>query len=229
MTQIQKSSFKFLKDIAKHNNRDWFAEHREDYQNQHNILVNFSDNLIDLMRKHDNIETSTGKKAVMRIYRDVRFSKNKAPYKTYSGMSFKRGTQLLRGGYYVHIEPGNSFVGGGFWGPNKDDLLRIRKGIVTDQEEFRAVLNSDKFKSVFGMLEGDQLKTCPKGFDKESTAIDLLRYKQFLIKKDFSDDEVLKADFLQNTNKVFEAMRPFFDLMSYILTTDANGVPLFEE
>jgi uncharacterized protein (TIGR02453 family) len=181
------------------------------------------------MRMHDNIETPTGKKAVMRIYRDVRFSKNKAPYKTYSGMSFKRGTQLLRGGYYVHIEPGNSFVGGGFWGPNKDDLLRIRKGIETDQEEFRTVLNSDKFKSVFGVLEGEQLKTCPKGFDKDSTAIDLLRYKQFLIKKDFSDDEVLKAGFLQNTNEVFEAMRPFFDLMSYILTTDANGVPLFEE
>ena len=229
MTQIQKSIFKFLKDITEHNNRDWFAEHKEDYQSHHNSLVDFSDNLIDLMRMHDNIETPTGKKAVKRIYRDVRFSKNKAPYKTYSGMSFKRGTQLLRGGYYVHIEPGNSFVGGGFWGPNKDDLLRIRKGIETDQEEFRAVLNSDKFKSVFGVLEGEQLKTCPKGFDKESTAIDLLRYKQFLIKKDFSDDEVLKADFLQNTNEVFEAMRPFFDLMSYILTTDANGVPLFEE
>ncbi|MFT4898861.1 MAG: hypothetical protein ACI9U0_000649 [Flavobacteriales bacterium] len=229
MTQIQKSSFKFLKDITEHNNRDWFAEHKEDYQSHHNSFVDFSDNLIDLMRMHDNIETPTGKKAVMRIYRDVRFSKNKAPYKTYSGMSFKRGTQLLRGGYYVHIEPGNSFVGGGFWGPNKDDLLRIRKGIETDQEEFRTVLNSDKFKSVFGVLEGEQLKTCPKGFDKDSTAIDLLRYKQFLIKKDFSDDEVLKAGFLQNTNEVFEAMRPFFDLMSYILTTDANGVPLFEE
>jgi uncharacterized protein (TIGR02453 family) len=229
MTQIQKSIFKFLKDITEHNNRDWFAEHKEDYQSHHNSLVDFSDNLIDLMRMHDNIETPTGKKAVKRIYRDVRFSKNKAPYKTYSGMSFKRGTQLLRGGYYVHIEPGNSFVGAGFWGPNKDDLLRIRKGIETDQEEFRAVLNSDKFKSVFGVLEGEQLKTCPKGFDKESTAIDLLRYKQFLIKKDFSDDEVLKADFLQNTNELFEAMRPFFDLMSYILTTDANGVPLFEE
>ena len=229
MTQIQKSIFKFLKDITEHNNRDWFAEHKEDYQSHHNSLVDFSDNLIDLMRMHDNIETPTGKKAVKRIYRDVRFSKNKAPYKTYSGMSFKRGTQLLRGGYYVHIEPGNSFVGGGFWGPNKDDLLRIRKGIETDQEEFRAVLNSDKFKSVFGALEGEQLKICPKGFDKESTAIDLLRYKQFLIKKDFSDDEVLKADFLQNTNELFEAMRPFFDLMSYILTTDANGVPLFEE
>jgi uncharacterized protein (TIGR02453 family) len=229
MTQIQKSSFKFLKDITEHNNRDWFAEHKEDYQSHHNSFVDFSDNLIDLMRMHDNIETPTGKKAVMRIYRDVRFSKNKAPYKTYSGMSFKRGTQLLRGGYYVHIEPGNSFVGGGFWGPNKNDLLRIRKGIETDQEEFRTVLNSDKFKSVFGVLEGEQLKTCPKGFDKDSTAIDLLRYKQFLIKKDFSDDEVLKAGFLQNTNEVFEAMRPFFDLMSYILTTDANGVPLFEE
>ena len=229
MTQIQKSIFKFLKDITEHNNRDWFAEHKEDYQSHHNSLVDFSDNLIDLMRMHDNIETPTGKKAVKRIYRDVRFSKNKAPYKTYSGMSFKRGTQLLRGGYYIHIEPGNSFVGGGFWGPNKDDLLRIRKGIETDQEEFRAVLNSDKFKSVFGALEGEQLKICPKGFDKDSTAIDLLRYKQFLIKKDFSDDEVLKAGFLQNTNEVFEAMRPFFDLMSYILTTDANGVPLFEE
>jgi uncharacterized protein (TIGR02453 family) len=144
-------------------------------------------------------------------------------------MGFRRSSQVLRGGYYLHIEPGNNFVGGGFWNPNKEDLLRIRKGIELDEKEFRAIISSEQFKSVFGELRGSQLKTCPKGFEKDSSAIDFLRYKQFVLTKKFSDEEVMSSNFIKRADDVFRAMRPFLDFMSYVLTTDENGVPLFEE
>lgn len=228
MAKIEKYNIKFLKDLKSNNDRDWFAENKADYEKHQANLVEVADELLANLSKHDNIDTPSGKKSVMRVYRDVRFSKDKSPYKTYTGFGFKRATQLLRGGYYINIEPGNSFVGGGFWGPNKDDLLKIRKGIETDEAEFREILGSKEFKSVFGELKGDQLKTCPKGFDKESPVVDLLRYKQYLLMKEFSDAEVLSPNFLKEADKTFKAMRPFFDLMSYNLTTDENGVPLYE-
>lgn len=228
MAKIEKYNIKFLKDLNSNNDRDWFAENKASYEAHQANLVEVADELLANLSKHDNIDTPTGKKSVMRVYRDVRFSKDKSPYKTYTGFGFRRATQLLRGGYYINIEPGNSFVGGGFWGPNKDDLLKIRKGIETDEVEFRKILNSKEFKSFFGELKGDQLKTCPKGFDKESPVVDLLRYKQYLLMKRFTDAEVLSDDFLEKADDTFKAMRPFFDLLSYILTTDENGVPLYE-
>lgn len=228
MAKIEKYNIKFLKDLNSNNDRDWFAENKASYEAHQANLVEVADELLANLSKHDNIDTPTGKKSVMRVYRDVRFSKDKSPYKTYTGFGFRRATQLLRGGYYINIEPGNSFVGGGFWGPNKDDLLKIRKGIETDEVEFRKILNSKEFKSFFGELKGDQLKTCPKGFDKESPVLDLLRYKQYLLMKGYTDAEVLSDDFLEKADDTFKAMRPFFDLLSYILTTDENGVPLYD-
>lgn len=229
MTQIKKSNIDFLKKLTKNNNRDWFAENKSTYISEHENLIAFADSVLLEMQKHDHIETASGKKALHRIYRDVRFSKNKDPYKNNWSGSFKRATNQLRGGYYFHIEPGNCFVGGGFWGPNKDDLLKVRKAIESDQEEFRKIFESKEFKSVFGELLGDQLKTAPKGFDKESSAVDLLRYKNYIIKHDFTEEEVLSKDFHLKVNQVFKSMRPFLDLMSYVLTTDENGVPLYEE
>ena len=134
----------------------------------------------------------------------------------------------MRGGFYFHIEPGNSFVAGGFWGPNKDDLLKLRKGIQSEESEFRRILGSVRFKKVFGELIGDQLKTAPKGFEKDLSSIDLLRYKQYILKHDFTDEEIKSKDFHKKAVEVFIAMHPLFDLMSYILTTDENGTPLFE-
>lgn len=229
MAKIKKSNIDFLKKLSKNNNRDWFNENKPTYLKEHENLIDFAENVLSEMREHDQIETLNGKKSLHRIYRDVRFSKNKDPYKTNWSGSLKRATQQLRGGYYFHIEPGNSFVGGGFWGPNKDDLLKIRKGMITDEDEFRKILSSKEFTSVFGELYGDQLKTAPKGFDKESSAVDLLRFKQHILKHDFTDEEVLSEDFAKKVSDVFKAMRPFFDLMSYILTTDENGVPLYED
>lgn len=228
MAVLTKANFKFLKDLKANNNRDWFNTNKNEYLKQHENTIEFADALLEKLNKHDNIETPTGKKSLFRIYRDVRFSKDKSPYKTNWAGGFKRATKYLRGGYYFHIDPDNVFVGGGFWAPNKEDLQRIREDIVADSSELRKILNSKSFKQTFGQLDGEQLKTCPKGFDKEHPDVDLLRYKQFIISKKFSLKEAQSADFTTMVDDTFKKMRPFFDYMSQSVTTDSNGVSIFE-
>lgn len=223
MAVITKANLEFLKTLKNNNNRDWFNENKDLYLTQHQETIAFADALLAEMQKHDNIETPTGKKSLMRIYKDVRFSKDKSPYKTNWGGGFKRATKLLRGGYYFHIQPGACFVGGGFWAPESKDLLKIRKDISANPDDLRKIINSKSFKDTFGTLQGEKLKTCPKGFDKEDPALDLLQYKQFLISKSFTDKEVMAPDFYKKANETFKAMRPFFNYMSYVLTTDENG------
>jgi len=227
MSSISKENFDFLNQLGENNNRDWFNENKPNYIKQHENTIAFADKVLTELNKHDNIETPTGKKSLYRIYRDVRFSKNKAPYKQHWAGGFKRATNELRGGYFFHIEPGNSLIGGGFWGPNKEDLQRIREDIAADDSELRAILKNKIFVSTFGELRGDQLKTCPKGFNKEHKAVDLLRYKQFIIYKNFTDEEVLSPDFALKVSDTFKKMRPFLDYMSMAVTTDANGVSIF--
>jgi uncharacterized protein (TIGR02453 family) len=133
----------------------------------------------------------------------------------------------LRGGYYLHLEPDNkSFLGVGFWDPNAEDLLRIRKELEMDAEEFKAVINQTEIKKVWGNIEGESLKTAPRDFDKNHPDIELIRMKQFIFTKYFSDDEVFQDDFLEQVDNSFKAIRPFFDLMSDVLTTNLNGEPL---
>ncbi|MGV6861708.1 MAG: DUF2461 domain-containing protein [Putridiphycobacter sp.] len=223
MATIKKENIDFIKALKKNNNRDWFLEHKAEYESNRENIIQFADELLQLLNQHDQIETPTGKKALYRIYRDIRFSKDKTPYKTQWSGSFSRATKLLRGGYYFHIEPNNSFIGGGFWNPNPKDLKRIRANILEFGDELRTIIKSEEFCSHFGELQGEQLKTAPKGFDKEHPQIDLLRYKQFLVMKRFSDKEVLQSDFANKVNETFKAMRPFFNYMSEALTTDQNG------
>lgn len=227
MSGIKQSTIDFLGKIKKNNNREWFAENKNFYQKENQLFISFADNLLSEMNKFDNIETPSGKKSIFRIYRDVRFSKDKTPYKTHFSGSFKRATKQLRGGYYYHIEPGNSFIGGGFWGPNSKDLLRIRREISIDASELKTIITSEKFISFFGTLEGEKVKTAPRGFDKNHRDINLLRLKQFVISKKFSDKEILNSNFSDEIIKTFEAMRSFFDYMSSVLTTDENGVPMY--
>lgn len=223
MTQILKSSLDFVDKLSKNNNRDWFNANKDSYLKEHEQIISFADELLTAMNQHDNIETLSGKKALHRIYRDTRFSKDKTPYKNHWSGGFKRATPQLRGGYYFHIAPGNSFAAGGFWGPNSDDLKRIREEIALSGEDFRDVFEERNFKSLFGNLRGEQLKSAPKGYAKDHQEIELLRYKQFLVKRDFTDKEVMSASFLSELNNTFIGMRPFFDLMSDILTTNSNG------
>ena len=221
---ILPSSFDFLKKLGKNNNRDWFNAHKDIYLRELSPVEAFADALLQLMNQHDVLETPSGKKSLHRIYRDTRFSKEKTPYKTNWSGSFSRAGKLRRGGYYFHLEPGNSFVAGGFWGPNPEDLKRVRDEIAYDAAPLRKILKSKNFTNAFGALEGEQVKTTPKGFQPDDRAIDLLRYKQFVLRRRFSDKEVLSPGFLKEANQAFKNMRPFFDYMSEVLTTDVNGI-----
>lgn len=223
---IPKSSFDFLNLLKKHNNRDWFNDHKDDFIHEQLSIEKFADELLIELNSHDVIETPSGKKSLHRIYRDIRFSKEKVPYKTNWSGSFRRAGKQRRGGCYFHLEPGNSFIAGGFWNPNPEDLKRIRDEFAFDSSSIRKILKSKIFISTFGTLQGEQLKTTPKGYHIDNEAIDLLRYKQFLIIRKFTDQEVFDKSFLKEANQTFKNMRPFFDYMSEVLTTDINGIEI---
>ena len=219
---LSRSVFDFLTDLAAHNERDWFNAHEDRYQAALAEVKAFADALLERMSQHDHIE----KLQLHRIYRDTRFSKDKTPYKQHFSGGMSRATKWLRGGYYFHLEPDNVFVGGGFWGPEPHDLKRIREELAAEPDRLRKILAEPLFQKTFGELQGEQLKTAPQGYSQDHPAIDLLRYKQFLIARKFSMREALAASFLDEMVETFHRMRPFFDYMSEVLTTDSNGVPL---
>jgi len=223
-TTIPKSAFSFLTELGKNNNREWFNENKPKFKEQEAIVKSFFNHLMEEMNEHDDIETVK----VFRIYRDIRFSKDKTPFKKSLSGSFKRATPSLRGGYYLHLEPGATMIGGGFWNPSKEDLYRIRKEFEMDDEPMRKIMKSNKFKEFFGQhgLHGEELKSAPRDFDKDHPAIDLIRKKSFIVRRDFTDKEVHAKDFLDQANQTFKAMRPYFDYMSEVLTTNLNGESL---
>jgi len=224
MNHLKQEHFALLEEIATNNNKPWFTENKPQIDAIFTEVKGFFKSVFDQMAAVDEVEVFH----VHRLYRDVRFSKDKTPYKTYFGLHIGRKKPLLRGGYYLNIEPGKSFVGGGFWEPNKDDLLRIRKEIALDDSELREIISNPVFVQAFGGFVGEELKTAPKGFDKEHPAIDLLRKKQFLVMRSFTDEEMIQPGFIKEVIQTFEAMKPFFDYMSEVLTTDVNGVSLYE-
>ena len=223
MENITTLTFEFLKELAKNNNRDWFAENKSCYEKSHEEMYKFAENLLSKMSEFDTISTPSGKKSLYRIYRDVRFSKNKDPYKINRSGSFSREGADKRGGYYYHIAPGNSFIGGGFFQPNSEDLNLLRKQIEMDATPLREVLENGKFKKYYHQLLGEQLKTAPRGFDKEDPNIDLLRYKSFYVMHEFTDQEVLQANFEDKVIEGFKMLQDFFDVMTSYLTTNLNG------
>ncbi len=216
----------FLKKLAKNNNRDWFEKHKEDYLQAQQNLISFADALIAEMNKHDQLETPSGKRSLYRIYNDVRFSKDKTPYNPRFAGYLKRLKPGLRGGYYYWIKPGASRIACGFAYPNAEDLNRARKDIEYNYDGWRKLLKSKAIVSAFGQMTGEQVKTVPRGFDKEHPAIDLLRYKNYWFEVSFTDAEVTSPDFLKVVNQKFKSIRPFFDYMSSVLTTNENGEPL---
>jgi len=222
--KINKEVFDFLSKLSKNNNREWFADHKETFKALDAEVKVFFNEVCEKMKSHDDIE----RLKVFRIYRDVRFSKNKAPYKSNLGASMTRAGAGLRGGYYIHIEPKKSFIAAGFWAPDKKDLLRIRKEWELDASELRKIIAKKKFKDTWGGFVGEELKTAPKGFDKEHPNIDLIRRKQFIFTKSFTNKEVMATNFSDTLKNSFKTIRPYFDLMSSILTTNLNGESLID-
>ncbi len=221
--QIDKNTIAFLKNLSENNNRDWFNAHKPTYIEAHENVCSFVDALILEMNKHDELVNESGKKSIFRIYTDVRFSKDKSPYNARFALSLQRATKFKRGGYYMNIKPGNSFLACGFWGPNPDDLKRIRQDIAEKYTDWNKLLKKKSIAESFGSITGEQVLTAPKGYSKDHPAIDLIRHKQFIFRHNFKDKDIIAPDFLKTANTLYKSIRPFFDYMSEVLTTDGNG------
>ena len=221
---IKSEVLKFLNDLNSNNNRHWFNINKKRYEDSLEQIKSFTTELVELMNLHDKIENYR----IFRIYRDIRFSKNKTPYKDNFGISLVREKPWLRGGYYLHIKPSDSFSAVGFWQPDKNDLFRIRKEIEIDGKEFNDMISSKLIIKNWGNLVGDSLKTNPRGFSKDHEHISILRKKSFLFKKSYSNKEVISKDFLSRLNEDFLDLRSFLDYMSNILTTDLNGISILK-
>lgn len=220
MNEIEQSSLDFLKDLSNNNNKPWFDEHRSTFEGVKKNMRSFFEMVHRELQKYDSIEEMH----FFRINRDVRFSKDKSPYKSNIGVEYRRRKPQLRGGYYLHIEPGNkSFLAGGFWAPSKEDTLRIRQEFEMDANPMREIMEKPRFKSVFGTINGEKLSSAPKGFDKSHPNIDLIRHKNWYFETHFTDAEVLAKDFHKSVVEAFILLRPYFDYISEVLGTDSNG------
>lgn len=220
---IQKSTLKFLSDVRKNNNRPWFQANRDRYELALDNVKSFITEWEKEMSKSDSIES----KKLYRIYRDVRFSKDKTPYNSHWSMSLKRTKPYLRGGYFLKISPDGGYIASGFWRPEPSDMRLIRSNIEFDPKAFKKAIHNKRLKSCWGELQGETLKTAPQGYPKDHPEIALLRHKQLLFSKTYTKKEMLDEGFLKDAVKSFKALRPFLDHMSDILGHNLNGEPLY--
>lgn len=226
MTQVPAEGLSFLTALSQNNNREWFNAHKPEFKALEIEMKSVYDQVTLALNQHDDIEDTKA----YRIYRDIRFSKDKTPYKTYFSANFSRRKPGLRGGYYLHIEPGDkSFLGAGFWNPTKEDVERVRGEWAIDTDEIRAILNAKNLTSHWEDMKGRRLKTYPRGFDKSSPDLDLINFKEWIFQHQLADEVVLRPDFVATVDEHYQAIRPFFDYMSSVLTTDLNGVSLLDE
>ncbi len=213
---MDKIILKFLKDLEKNNNRDWFNEHKKQYEAARFEMEKFVDHLILNIRSFDqDIGDLTAKNTMFRIYRDVRFSKDKTPYKTYfSAYMADGGRKSEMAGYYVHISPDTCFAGGGSYHPSGENLKKIRSEIYYNLDEFKGIISDAKFKRVFGEVKGERLKRPPPGFPKDFEGIETLKLKDFTVIQYFDEKDVIQPNFDQSVLDVFRTMKPFNNFLN---------------
>lgn len=222
--RIAPASLQFLEELEAHNAKPWFEANKARYTTAHANMVGFADALLARMQVHDRLSTPSGARSLMRIHTDQRFHKDRPPYAPRLGGRLVRVKPALRGGYFFRIQPGGrSHVTCGFMGPEPDDLRRIRQDIAYDHATWRRILRGKSLHALLGDLFGDELATVPRVYPKDHPAADLLRKKQFLLRRTFTDAEVLAPDFLEDVVKTYRAVRPWFDHLTAVLTSDANG------
>ena len=214
--------FDFLNRLEKNNNRIWFKKNKSEFDLHNKSVKEYFQRIFESEGNYFKWD----KCKVFRIYRDVRFSKNKLPYKTHFGISFHRTKPKFRGGFYIHLDPKNSFIAAGFWNPHKDDLLRIRKEIELDHEYFRTQIDNANVKKLWGELKGEKLKTTPKGFEKGHVANDLLQFKQFIYSKKIDPDLIFSDNFKEFIVHHYKVLLPTLNYFGDVLTTDLNGESL---
>lgn len=216
---VNKEIFDFLRDLKENNNREWFNDNKERYKKinqEFHVLVNM------VISKIKNFDSDLGlldaSDCTFRIYRDVRFSPDKSPYKTHMGAYIAPGgKKSTRAGYYFHLEPGGTMLAGGMWQPPADVLKNIRQNIFDNPDEIKAIMHSQCFKKHFGnLMDQDKLKRAPKGFSEDFPEIDLLKYKSYTVMKNLPDEVVLSDDIEKEITEVYKCM---FNFNSYL-----NGI-----
>lgn len=214
---IQKSTFDFLNKIKKNNNRDWFEKNKSLYIEAKDDVEKSVEAILTGVRGFDKRISSdlSAKKCMFRIYRDVRFSKDKRPYKTNLGASINPGGKSdMAPGYYVHIEPGRAFLAGGLWMPPAPELAKIRQEIDYNLADFKKIVNDKNFKKTFGTLDQeDKLVTAPKGYPKDHEAIEFLKLKSFVAVAELSEKEVMSKNFAKSATAVFKNMLPLIQFL----------------
>lgn len=212
---------KFLKALAKNNDREWFEKNKPTYLAAKELFDNFLTALLQEMEQFDpGLRGLNPKKLAFRIYRDVRFSKDKRLYKVNMGAGFSPGGKMLQEpGYYLHLEPGNkSFIAGGFYMPDATNLSKIRQEIDYNFEGFNKIFKDKKFKAWFKKLDDfDKLKTAPKGYPKDHPHLDILKHKSYIVSHPFTDKEVADKKFLKKVAEGFKALKPLNDFMNQAL------------
>ena len=215
---IQSTTLKFLSSLQKNNNRNWFEAHRTAYEEAKQDIILFTDEVIKKIAAFDlPIANLRAKDCTFRINRDVRFSKDKSPYKNNMAAYFNRaGKKGAGAGYYVHIEPGKSFAAAGLWMPPAEDLAKIRQEIDYNYKDLKKILSAAGFKKLFpaSLEANDTLSRPPKGYDENNPAIGYLKMKSFIVSRKFSDKEVLSQDFVNELGKTFKAAKPVIDFIN---------------
>jgi uncharacterized protein (TIGR02453 family) len=218
MVQIEKSTMQYLSDLKKHNDREWFAANRKRYEDARKNYTDFIQAVINEITSFDPILNGLeAKTCIYRINRDIRFSNDKSPYKTHFGAFILRGgnkNMHSYAGYYIHIEPGNCMLSGGAYIPPTSWLSAIREKIDEHGSELLKITGNKEFIKYFGELEGEKLKTAPKGYPKDHKYIELLKFKSFLSTRLIPDAEVTKKEYFSNIISGCRAMKPLIDFLN---------------
>ncbi|MBY0478177.1 MAG: DUF2461 domain-containing protein [Chitinophagaceae bacterium] len=216
---LQPSTLKFLKDLKKNNNKPWFDANRKAYEAAKTDFAGFIDTVIEAYGKKDpSIAQLKAKDCMFRINRDVRFSKDKSPYKTNFGASInKGGKKSMTAGYYFHLEPGESFTGGGLYMAMPDQLKNIRQEIDYSWKEFHKIISTKQFKTVYGDLYmGDDMKLVrpPKGYEADNPAIEYIKLKSWIGFSKLSNSDLISNTLLKKTVTSFEVLKPLLDFLN---------------
>jgi len=213
---LQAGTLIFLENLAANNHKEWLDANRKIYETARKDYEGFVQTILNqLATTEDGFMEQRAKDCMFRIFRDVRFSKNKDPYKTNFGAVFsKRGKKDVGGGYYVHLEPNKSFIGGGIWQPEPDMLKKIRQEIDYNFDEFNAIISSNAFKKYFTQIDGEHLKNPPKGYDATNPAIEFLKLKSFTVGTHLKDESFTQKGIEDKVLHIFQAMQPFIAFLN---------------
>lgn len=214
---LQSSTIQFLKALKKNNNKEWFDKNRKIYEQAKADYLNFVTILLNEIQGFDtSLMELQSKQCIFRLNRDVRFSKNKDPYKTNFGASFSKGAKKVQSaGYYFHLEPGENFVGGGLWMPMAPDLNKVRQEIDYCFKEFSSILKKPAFKSTYGDMDNSmKLVRPPKGFDVDNPALEYLKLKSFVVTRSIKDTELTDKQLVKNVVKDFKTIAPLVHFLN---------------